>query len=86
MATPTYSSFAGAISLGPSSDDINSMWTTTLGGATTGTSTTTDCIQWSTGKVSVAELGGLEPAVKPPETEKEWLRRRVDEMLWKARN
>ena len=48
--------------------------------------TATDCIQWSNGTVSVAELGGLEPAVKPPETEKEWLRRRVDEMLWKARN
>ena len=66
---------------------------TALAGATVGTSTTTDNMSWSVGTGNVVQFQS-NPAVamidgptsKRPETEKEWLRRRVDEMLWKARN
>ena len=65
----------------------------TVSGTTAGTSMTTDTISWSIGTGDVVQFQSS-PAVamidgpppERPETEKEWLRRRVNEMLWSARN
>ena len=58
---------------------------TTLGGVTAGSSATfnTDYITITNPQGATFYQEKLAPKV---ETEKEWLRRRVNEMLWSARN
>ena len=76
----TFLEYSDSISLSAANTDMD--WLTISGTATTGGSLN-NVVSFKSNPGG-ATFG--EPLNSKPETEKEWLRRRVDEMLWRARN